>query len=152
MTNKKVGRPSLLNQELLQKAKEYIDRFSSSVVDKEEDAMRLEVIPSVAGLALHLGISRTTIYDWVKEEGECEYKAEFSDTLERLKALQEAALINGGLQGRFNANIAKLALANHGYSDKQEVDTKSSDGSMTPKSSITNDQIKEIVRDLKEEI
>ena len=122
------GRPTLYSEEMLQRAKEYIDRFSSNVVDKEADAIRLEVIPSVAGLSLHLGISRTTIYDWAKDKE----KPEFSNTLERLNALQEASLLNGGLQGRLNANIAKLALANHGYSDKQEIDNKSSDGSMSP--------------------
>lgn len=38
------------------------------------------------------------------------------------------------------------------WRDKQEIDNTSSDGSMTPKAPMTNDQIKEIVRDLKEEI
>lgn len=38
------------------------------------------------------------------------------------------------------------------WRDKQEVDHQSSDGSMTPKSTMTNDQIKEIVQELKEEI
>lgn len=128
MIEKQIGRPTLYNEEMLQRAEEYIDRFSSNVVDKEADATRLEVIPSVAGLSLHLGISRTTIYDWAKDED----KKAFSNTLERLNALQEASLLNGGLQGRLNANIAKLALANHGYSDKVQTDITSSDNSMKP--------------------
>lgn len=128
MKEQVIGRPTLYNEDMLQRAQEYVEQFNSSVVDKESDSIKLEVIPSVAGLSLHLGVSRTTIYDWAKDED----KKAFSNTLERLNALQEAALINGGLQGRFNANIAKLALANHNYSDKVQTDMTSSDGSMSP--------------------
>ena len=128
MKEQVIGRPTLYSEDMLQRAQEYVEQFNSSVVDKESDSIKLEVIPSVAGLSLHLGISRTTIYDWAKDED----KKDFSNTLERLNALQEAALLNGGLQGRFNANIAKLALANHNYSDKIQTDMTSSDGSMTP--------------------
>ena len=38
------------------------------------------------------------------------------------------------------------------WRDKQEIDNKSTDGSMTPKSTMTPSQIKEIVQELKEEI
>lgn len=126
MTEKATGRPTLYSEEMLQRAEEYINRFSSNIVDKEADATRLEVIPSVAGLSLYLGVNRSTVYEWGRVH------EEFSHTLERLNALQEASLLNGGLQGRLNANIAKLALANHGYSDKIQTDMTSSDGSMKP--------------------
>ncbi|MEN7471298.1 terminase small subunit, partial [Providencia stuartii] len=49
-----------------------------------------------------------------------------------IKTLQENRLINKGLIGEFNPTITKLMLANHGYSEKQEVDHKSSDSSMSP--------------------
>ena len=123
---KQNGRPTLYSEEMLQRAEEYIDRFSSNVVDKEADATRLEVIPSVAGLSLYLGVNRSTVYEWGRVH------EKFSHTLERLNALQEASLLSGGLQGRFNANIAKLALANHNYSDKIQTDMTSSDGSLGP--------------------
>lgn len=123
--DKQVGRPSLFNREMIERAKEYIQFFqqSRSTEEMEND---VEVIPSVAGLALYLGVSRATIYNWGDEN------EEFLDTLASLQAVQEVSLLNGGLRGRFNAQISKLALANHGYSDKQEIDNKSSDGSMSP--------------------
>ncbi|WP_034855344.1 DNA-packaging protein [Ignatzschineria larvae DSM 13226] len=142
---KEMGRPSLFSQEMVKKAREYVWLFQQSKTP-EEIENNVEVIPSVAGLALYLGVARSTLYEWGKQN------KDFSDTLASLQDVQEVSLLNGGLRGRFNPTISKLALANHGYSDKQEIDTKSSDGSMTPKSPITNDQIKEIVRDLKEEI
>ncbi|MDF7387072.1 DNA-packaging protein, partial [Proteus mirabilis] len=61
---------------------------------------------------------------------------EFSDTLDGIMAFQEMKLINSGLAGDFNATITKLMLANHGYSEKQEVDHQSSDGSMSQKPTV----------------
>ena len=111
----KVGRPSKF-AESLKKAKEYLMGGYETVGD---------VVPSVAGLACYLGISRSTAQEYAKEN------SEFSGTLEAIKTLQENKLINKGLTGDFNPTITKLMLANHGYSDKSEVDNKSSDGSMS---------------------
>ena len=85
-----------------------------------------DVVPSVAGLACYLAVSRSTIYEWAKPRGD------FSDIVEGILALQENKLLNGGLKGELNPTIAKLLLAKHGYADKAEVDNKSSDGTMTP--------------------
>ncbi|WP_241606910.1 DNA-packaging protein [Rosenbergiella epipactidis] len=116
-TKNKVGRPSKL-AESIEKAREYLMGGYKTVED---------VVPSVAGLACYLGISRSTAQEYAKDN------AEFSGTLEAIKTLQENKLINKGLVGDFNPTITKLMLANHGYSDKAEIDNKSSDGSMTPK-------------------
>lgn len=116
-TKNKVGRPSKL-AESISKAKDYLMGGYETVGD---------VVPSVAGLACYLGISRSTAQEYAKEN------EEFSGTLEAIKTLQENKLINKGLVGDFNPTITKLMLANHGYSDKAEVDNKSSDGSMSPK-------------------
>lgn len=75
-----------------------------------------EVVPSIAGLALHLGRGRPTLYRWAAED------ADFAEIMERVKTQQEAALLNGGLSGELNATITKLMLANHGYTDKQSID------------------------------
>lgn len=119
-TKNKVGRPSKL-AESLEKAKEYLMGGYEVVGD---------VVPSVAGMSCYLGISRSRAYEYAKQS--CEFK----DTLEGIQTLQERGLINKGLTGDFNATITKLMLANHGYSDKTEVDNKSSDGSMTPKPTV----------------
>lgn len=97
-------RPTIITDELLDKAKRYADG----------GFVGIDVVPSIAGLAHHLKISRSTIYA---------NQAEFSDTLERIKQTQERMLLNGGLTGEFNATLTKLLLANHGYSDKPEPET-----------------------------
>ena len=83
-------------------------------------------MPSVAGLACYLEISRSSLYNYKDEN------ARFLDIVERVELLQEKMLVNGGLMGDFNPTIAKLMMTKHGYSDKQEVDNRSSDNSMRP--------------------
>jgi hypothetical protein len=111
------GRPTKYNDEVLATAKDYI-------VNYEEYG---DIVPSVAGLACELGIARETIYDWIKQES----KSEFSDTVKQLLTAQERKLINGSLGNSLNPMIAKLLLAGHGHSEKQEINHQSSDGSMT---------------------
>lgn len=112
----KGGRPTKLTDELLEKAEEYVYDFRAN-----ED-----VVPSVAGLACYLQISRSSLYNYKDEN------ARFLDIVERVELLQEKMLVNGGLMGDFNPTIAKLMMTKHGYSDKQEVDNRSSDNSMRP--------------------
>lgn len=120
---KEVGRPSELGESLL-KAKEYLFGGYETVGD---------VVPSVSGLACYLGKHKSTMYSYADQN------KEFSDTLQAIKTLQENKLINSGLNGTFNPTITKLMLANHGYTEKQEIDHRSGDGSMTPKGNSLND-------------
>lgn len=99
-----IGRPRLLTPELQDKAETYL-----AVWDKEGD-----VIPSIAGLALFLGVNRDSVHVWRNENDQ------FSDTLSRLLSMQERITLNKGLTGDFTAPISKLVLHNHGYSDKAE--------------------------------
>jgi hypothetical protein len=112
-----VGRPSLLTPELKERAKQYLYDFSGQG----------DVIPSAAGLACWLGISKASVYNFGEQD------PEFLDTLNAIQAKQETLTLNNGITGVFNSTIAKLVLANHGYSDKVQQDHTSSDGSMTPK-------------------
>lgn len=76
------------------------------------------VIPTVAGLACYLGVSRSTVNKWaVDDKGE----GGFSDIVEGILSMQEFKLVNGGLKGDYNPTIAKLLLTKHGYSDKAEM-------------------------------
>lgn len=111
-----VGRPSEL-PETIEKAKEYLHGGYETVG---------EVMPSVAGLACYCGKSRETMYDYQKQS------SEFSDIVASVLTLQESKLLNNGVTGVFNATITKLLLTKHGYSERHEVDNKSSDGSMSP--------------------
>ena len=112
------GRPSIYTPELLEKARHYVLNYADYG----------DQIPSIAGLACELSISRDTCHAWAKEED----KPEFSDIIRDIAQAQERKLLNGGLSGSFNPTIAKLVMSKHGYSEKSELDHTSSDGSMSP--------------------
>jgi hypothetical protein len=112
------GRPSTYRASMVDSARRYIDAHE----DFDDP------VPTVAGLACVLGVTRKTVYEWAKDQN----KPEFCDILEELAQKQERALVKGGLLGAFNAPISKMMLTKHGYSDKVENDHTSSDGSMTP--------------------
>lgn len=111
-----IGRPTKYNEDVQAKAELYVLDFN-----KQGD-----VIPSQAGLCCWLGISRSTLFEWSK------VYPDFSSTLEDIQSKQETMTLNKALVGEFNSTIAKLVLANHGYSDKQELAHTSPDGTMSP--------------------
>jgi len=106
--SKCVGRPTKYSAELLEKAQHYLDNF------EEYD----EVIPSAVGLALVLNITRSTLYEWAKDDN----KKEFSDILDNINKKQEQVLLKNGLNNTFNSNITKLVLGKHGYHDRPQQD------------------------------
>lgn len=110
-----MARPTDYSEEILNKTKEYLDGEW-----KDEG----DVIPSVAGLSVFLGVARSTIYLWASQDD----KREFSDTLESILSSQEKILISKGLKGEFNPTITKLALGNHhGYKEKTDITTNDKD-------------------------
>ncbi|HEY9814982.1 MAG TPA: terminase small subunit [Candidatus Obscuribacterales bacterium] len=98
------GRPTDYNEEVQAKADEYVGGGYIECGD---------VVPSIAGLACELHKRRTLLYAWADKH------PAFKDTLETIQEVQERKLLSGSLSGQHNATIAKLMLANHGYSDKQ---------------------------------
>lgn len=102
-----MARPTIFNTEIVEKTAEYLATW------KELG----DAIPSIAGLAVYLDITRETVYDWAKQED----KKEFSDIVSKIATKQELALINGSLNGKLNARISGMLLGKHGYSDKQDV-------------------------------
>lgn len=109
-----MGRPSKYNDALLAKANKYLKDFNHYGAQ----------FPSHIGLGLYLNVTTETMYVWAKEEG----KEAFSDTLRKIKDIQHEMLIGKGITGEFNSNITKLALTNHGYSDKQQQEVSGPDG------------------------
>ena len=105
--DKTAGQPTKYNKSILATANEYIDNYNSEYQ---------HAIPSVAGLAVILKVCRKTIYNWAEDPK----NTDFLYTLSRIATTQEFKLLNGGLIGDFNPQITKLALVNHGYSDKPE--------------------------------
>lgn len=83
------------------------------------------------GLALYLGFSsRQSIDEYLKYPG-------FSDSVKRAKLLIEWAY-EKRVMGT-NAAGPIFVLKNMGWSDKQEIDHRSGDGSMTPKGASLDD-------------
>lgn len=115
---RKVGRPSDYTEELLEKARDYVENYKSYG----------DPVPTVAGLCVEIGIHKSTAFDWAKQES----KQEFSYLLRDIESEQERMLVKGGLADIFNMSITKMMLTKHGYSDKVEQNLTSSDGSMSP--------------------
>lgn len=105
-----MARPTDYKEELLEKARDYRANWNAIYPN--------DVVPSLEGLALHIGISRETIYAWEGQEG----KEEFSDIVDVIRKGQAKELVNKGLKGDFNSSIAKVMLSKHGYSEKTEID------------------------------
>lgn len=105
-----MARPTKYSKSILEKSNAYLEEYKGLG----------HAIPSVEGLCIVIGIARSTVYKWAEEEG----KEDFSDTLEKINEYQKFDLLNGGLKNELNSNIVKLALGNHGLSDKKEVTGK----------------------------
>jgi hypothetical protein len=116
--SKPMGRPTKYCAALQQKAEDYCQNY-----EKHGD-----VVPTLEGLCDHLDIVKDTLYRW-KEDIE-----DFSYVVEKILRRQCRGLINKGLKGEFNSPITKLLLSKHGYREATQIDSVSTDGSMTPKS------------------
>ena len=124
------GRPTEYNEEILSQARDYLANYKKLV----------DEIPSNAGLAVHLGLSRETIQAWGKEAG----KEEFCYILEAIQVKQENVLINKGLNGDFNSNITKLVLGKHGYHEKKDIEARVHQGPLIE----TKEELEKMLREI----
>jgi hypothetical protein len=107
------GRPSKYDEPMQAKAEEYLTVWPDLIVPC------IQQFPSVAGIALFLGIARETVWAWSTDE----QKPEFSNVIARLMAEQELILASKGISGEFNSPLCKLFLYKHGHSEKVETKT-----------------------------
>lgn len=129
MTEKRAGgRPTEYTDDMLAKAEAYAN---GAYVEKGD------VVPTIVGMALYMGLTTETLYVWSKHED----KKAFSDIFTRVWQTQHQGLVNGSLRGELNPAISKMMLTKHGYSDKVEQDNTSSDGSMSPKPALDASQL-----------
>lgn len=123
------GRPIEYNDEVPKKAQEYLDKC----VDEEDEYHKTRGeksdsydriirvrLPTIEGLAVYLGISRATVYDWKEKY------PEFSDIIEKLQSVQADRLLLNGLSGDYNPVIAKVLLTKHGY--REGIEQTGKDG------------------------
>jgi hypothetical protein len=105
------GRPSKCTPELRADARAYITEFW----DKHGHH-----VPSIVGMSIVLKVGETTLKDWANPD-HASFNEEFSTISKDCMAAQHFHLTNKGLGNETNAQITKLMLTKHGYSDKQEV-------------------------------
>jgi hypothetical protein len=121
-----MARPTDYSEEILNRTEQYlaqsIDEYTEfhktrgEKSDSYERVLRVK-LPTIEGLALFLGVDRSTIYEW-----ESKHK-EFSYTLDKIRAEQQQRLIDSGLSGDYNPVIAKLILSsNHNMREKSDTD------------------------------
>ena len=106
-----IGRPTLYSDAMLDIAYDYSKNY-------DKPRYGSELIPSHNSLCTHLGISRATLYLWIKEEN----REELINLLSLIEQTAENNLIQNGLNSSFNSAITKLVLASkHGYLDTQQA-------------------------------
>jgi len=130
----KEGRPTLYTEHTVAQAEQYLedckDKYTAVPIYTEDGDVVLDQdgvqktrmkkivnLPSIAGLARYLKVSRETIYAWSSQPE----KIKFSDIVGQVLIEQEQRLLSNGISGEYNCVIAKLILTKHGYSDKQEL-------------------------------
>jgi hypothetical protein len=129
------GRPSKYSDEICRKARLYV---SGGYKDKGD------AIPQIAGLAVEIGISRDTVYEWSQDPE----KQEFSDIVAECMSAQERKLINGSLTGDLNPTISKLLLCKHGHSER--IHTEHSGG--IDMSSVADDELERRIREMERKL
>jgi hypothetical protein len=117
--------------EMVEKCYDYINQFHPQY---EGEKLTEEVVPTVAGMAVYIGVSRRTITNWKNPDkfGDDENFNDFQNVYDLLKGIYETNLVNKGLTAEYQPMIVKVLLAQLGYSDSTKIDNTSSDGSMTP--------------------
>jgi len=109
------GRPTLYTPQVIDQINEYL---ATAVPENMQ-------IPTVEGIALKLGISRDTLYEWAKVH------PEFSDTIDKLKMKQKEALVQTGIFGGKEVNatiIALLLKVNHDMVETSRTELTGKDG------------------------
>lgn len=115
------GRPPIYGEEILEKAREYLEICKDTEEDKENNIKKKVKLPSIGGMAVYLGVRRETLHAWDKNY------LEFSNIMEELRAIQEERLINNGLSGEYSPTITKVILTKHGYREGIDQTTNDKD-------------------------
>jgi len=123
------GRPSKYEPKFVDQLYKYFDieaHFETPVIETRKDGSTKESIkfipsdlPTKAGFAKSIKISRDTLYEWERVH------PEFKEAMAFAEVCQEHILIQNGLKGLYNpifaVNTAKNVL---GWRDKQEITGK----------------------------
>ena len=124
-----MANPALLNARIIKRAKQYLEIYHLPVDEKGLGHQ----IPSFPGLGIYIGLSKQQIIDLRRKKDDvkvpktatqkrrAQHKAEFIAITDLLLEHQECRLLNGGLSGVFNSNIARMLLSNFGHIERKEI-------------------------------
>ena len=118
-----MGRPIKYRPIFKKKALEYLKKcedewYQLTKTDNDkgtvfENKLKVE-LPTVAGLACYLQVSKRSIYTWIK------IYPDFLHAIDRILGEQEKRLTNNGLAGTYESKVATaLLMANHGIRPDQ---------------------------------
>lgn len=110
------GRPTKLTRKTREKAKAYLNWAREQAQNYKNTGKQPPIVPMKEDFVLACGISTTRLYEWIK------FDDKFREMFDELSAIQAFIVGNGSLNGQYNAPIAKLLLAKHGYVEKTETD------------------------------
>lgn len=101
------GRPTKYDPKFCDKVIEYFDVPPFKEVSTVFGVKRIpNILPTIAGFAHWIGVSKDTIYEWKKNY------PEFSDAVQRAGANQEHMLLTNALLGIYNHKFAALVGIN----------------------------------------
>ena len=123
------GRPTSFQDDFPARMDAYLAECVDTVKTTPFGSKTVPNLPSIAGLSIELGVSRKSIERWYADfvnrgDDATDVQLSFCRSLEGILAEQEKRLLNSGLGGQYNSNIAKLLLGNHGHKDKSETEHK----------------------------
>lgn len=104
------GRKTKYDSDVLIKTDEYIEKALKDFTK----------LPSIESLAIHLGVVKSTIYQWAKKR----VNKEFKERLEDIALYQYERLMNDGIYGgkRINTAIVKMFLINNYNMKSDKID------------------------------
>lgn len=123
------GRPTAYKPEYCDLIIEHFDKepFTTSFDEASGKTFRSAILlPTLTNFARSIGVARSTIYEWAKDN------PEFSDAIKRAQELQEEVLMQNGLFGAYDKTFAIFTAKNIcGWKDKQDIEHSGSIGSIS---------------------
>lgn len=123
------GRPTAYKPEYCDLIIEHFDKepFTTSFDEASGKTFRSAILlPTLTNFARTIGVARSTIYEWAKDN------PEFSDAIKRAQELQEEVLMQNGLFGAYDKTFAIFTAKNIcGWKDKQDIEHSGSIGSIS---------------------
>lgn len=104
----------------------------SELLDITSDGRKIMKPKTLEGLCVRLKISITTLENYAKKEG-------YKELIEKTKERCASSMIDFSLIGKYNPTIAIFLLKNnHGYKDKQEVESNAINTIKIERSMVSN--------------